>query len=201
MAIEAWKFLEKQKQEKFSEKQKQEAIKKWMLQKELSQKTSIQESSDDSLSHLKDAIAHHDIDESVLKRVDEIATDGVLDKDEIQEILDIISEMESSEDIKKYLPTELIISQDEFTQALSDDNKRQEVLIKLDSALGHIYQQADGWTSSMWMIGMVALVLDKKLVTLQENHIDIKDILEKKDGKKNPWLIAQLKEIFLGNKR
>ena len=197
MNLEAWKLSEEKKKLELSEKEKESRLKKEALDKEIRQKLSIQEWSDDSLSHLKEIIEHNDIDSDIVDRVQEMNEDGVLDNNEIQEILDIISDMQDADDIQKYLPPDLIISQDDFKNALVNDKYRQDVLIKLDSALGILYQHADTWMSWLGMIGMVAMVLDKKLVTIQENHIDIQNALEKQDSAKQPWFFAQLKKIFI----
>ena len=198
MPIEAGKYSEEEKKQKISQEKQENLLKKEALAREERQKVSIRESSDTSLSNLKDIISHHDIDEEIMQKVENISADGKLDHQEIKEILDIIDDMQSSDDVLKYLPAELIISKDDFMHALSDDIIRQEVLVKLDNALWHIYQQADAWTSALGMIGMVALVLDKKLVTIQENHIDIQDALLQGDWGKKLWLFTQIKQALLG---
>jgi len=197
MPIEAWKYSEKEKKHKISAEEKQKLLKKEAFQKEERQKASIKESSDNALSHLKEIIAHHDIDSEILEKVENISSDGILDTDEIHEILNTIWEMQDSIDMQEYLPRDLIITKDEFIHALSDDAIKQKVLSKLDNALGMIYQHVDGWNSALGMIGMVALVLDKNLVTLQENHIDIQDVLLQDNTHKESWLFTQLKEVFL----
>jgi len=103
---------------------------------------------------------------------------------EIEEIFTKIDEIEEIKDIDKYLPKENRISKEEYTKAIYDDIFRIQTLIKIKTALAILSTQInpENW---FWIniFKWFLLVLDKNLIKIQENHIDIKNSLESIDLK------------------
>lgn len=148
-----------------------------------------------NLDHLRNLLEHHQIDESTIALVQKIASDSHIDSDEMNEILDLIDSITENKNIVKYLPNDLIVSKDEYIQALHNDEKKKQTLTKLNSALWvlarHINPSDRVWIS---LIGWLTMLLDKNLVVIQEAHIDLRNTLIWEEKKK--WFFATIKEIF-----
>ncbi|MCH2189084.1 hypothetical protein MK079_04635 [Candidatus Gracilibacteria bacterium] len=187
MSIEAGALAEQEKKKKESEKAKKEAQKKVVESAKKQQEVREHAKTDAALSHLKDLIEHHDIelDAKTLKSVEKAVSGQELDTEDIQEILEKIDEIENTEDVEQYLPDEMRITKEEYKQALVDDVFRVQVVTKIDSALTLIAQNINPNANlSLNIFSGYLAVLDKKLISLQENHIDIKDNLKEVDVKK-----------------
>lgn len=93
--------------------------------------------------------------------------------------------MEEIKNIDNYLPFELRITKDDYSRALSDDLFRVQTLTKLDSALTLLANKINP-DSAMWLnlFSWFLTVLDKNLIVVQENTIDVKDNLKEFDEKK-----------------
>jgi hypothetical protein len=80
---------------------------------------------------------HDLVEEGVLtkEQAEHIADGEELTQDDVQEIFDKIDEMEDLKDVDKYLPTELRITKDDYSKAMTDDIFRVQTLTKLDTAL------------------------------------------------------------------
>jgi len=105
--------------------------------------------------------------------------------DTVKEIFEKIDKMEDIKDIDNYLPQELRISKKDYSRALIDDIFRVQIITKLDSALALLANKItpDSSTGLNLFSGYLT-VLDKNLVIVQENTIDIKDSLEEVDENK-----------------
>ncbi len=191
MAIEAGQHSEQEKRNKEkSEKQKVAAQKSFLAQEK--KKAQIREhiKADEALMKLHDMLDNHDIDLDIAD-VEHIwkALDGEeLSHDDIEDILEKIDEIENMEDIDKYIPAEFRITKQQYHDALIDDLIRAQAITKIETALWLLAQQASGWDGNMGLnifSGYMAM-LDKKLISIQENHIDMKDHLEEIEETKNP---------------
>jgi len=200
---------------------KEEEKKKWKLKEKESKKDLIDKKekilknkklkehikAEEALSNMKDMLDNKDLDLSIdqVQMIEKVISWEDISKETVDEILEKIDEIESMDDVDKYLPKEMRITSSDYKKALTDDIFRVQIITKIDTALAMLSNQAVP-DSSMWLNlfwGYMA-VLDKKLIKIQENHIDIKDNLEEIEEKKNPkpklslWnrFIALLKEIF-----
>ncbi len=98
-----------------------------------------------------------------------------LNTEEIEEIFEKIDEIESTHDIDRILPKNLRVSKDEYLIALRDETARSTTLSKIDSSLAHIHASANPSPySALNFFGGFMAALDKNLVRVQENTIDIK---------------------------
>lgn len=199
MPIEAWALAEKEKKQKKLESKKQqiEAQKKVVESQKKQHEAHEHGETDSALNKLRDLIESHDItlDAKTLKSVEKAVAGQELDTDEIEDILEKIDEIENTDDVDNYIPAEIRITKDEYKQALVDDIFRVQMITKLDSALTILAQQANPNSNLSLNIfsGYMAL-LDKKLVSIQENHIDIKDNLKQVDEQK--WIGTQKKTFW-----
>lgn len=98
-----------------------------------------------------------------------------LDSAEIEEIFSKIDEIENTHEIDRILPPEFRVSRDEYLLALKDAETRSATLGKLDLALDYIYQTVHPAPLSVLnFFGGFIAALDRNLVLVQENTIDIK---------------------------
>lgn len=164
---------------------------------------------EEALSGLKDMMEEHnlDISESDFKTLQRATTGESLTTEEIETILDKIEEIESTQDVDKYLPKEFRITKEEYKKAITDDIARTQAITKLDTALTMLAEHAQGGsTMGLNLFSGYMAILDKRLIKIQENHIDIKENLVEIDEAKfwnkqqnmTLWqrFIAFLKEIF-----
>jgi hypothetical protein len=99
----------------------------------------------------------------------------------IEQIFEKIDEIENLKDVDKYLPEELRLTKQEYMQAYEDEDARISTLKKLDMSLTHLVEQIrpDSAIGLNLFAGFLYF-LDKNLIMVQENTIDIKESLEKK---------------------
>lgn len=207
MSIEwAWAYFEAEKKskEKSEEEKKKEMMKVIEQQKK---KEEIQESikTEEALNKLKSMLENwkdlSEFDRNIIEKVIEWTE---LSQKDIDDILDKIEEIEDTEWIDQYLPKDTRITKKDYQKALVDEIFRAQVIVKVETSLSilamHINQDSWVWLNLFsWYLAL----LDKRLVKLQENHIDIKDNLRKLDKdidkkKLSLWqrFIKFLKEIF-----
>ncbi len=205
MGVESWAMNEEEKKKKaLSEKDIKENNKKIIEHQKVKEKISVEIEAEDSLNDLKDLIDKWVITKETANKIVEWEN---IDETTIKEIFEKIDQLEEIKDIDNYLPIELRISRDDYSRALHDDIFRLQTITKLDSALTLIANKINpdsalGLNLFSWFL----TVLDKNLVLVQENTIDIKDNLkevdEKKHGKKidmrSLWekIVDFLKDIF-----
>jgi len=192
---------------KLSDKEIENSNKKILEHKKVKEKISISIESDEKLESLKELIWKWIVSNEVVQQI--IKWENI-DDDVIAEIFDKIDQIEDIKDIDKYLPEDLRISKNDYKKALTDDIFRVKMLTKLDTALTILANQSNT-DSSMWLnlFSWFMTILDKNLILVHDNTIEIKDNLREVDEKKFPkkedtrtfWqkLIDFLKELFSSN--
>lgn len=184
MGFEVWNYNEQEKKKKeLKEKEKEKAIffKKQIEQQKTNEYIDTETKTEDNLNKLHDLV-----DEGFLtkQQAEHIADWDELTKDEVQEIFDKIDEIEDIKDVDKYLPVELRITKQDYTQAMIDDVFRVQTIIKLDTALWIIAQEINPGSSAWINIFTSFLsILDKNLILIQEHTLDIKNNLNYIDNK------------------
>ena len=106
--------------------------------------------------------------------------------EEIKEIFDKIDEIEDIKNIDDYLPRSLRITREEYIKAVKDDIFREKTITKLNTSLVLLSNKINP-DSAIWLnlFSWFVTVLDKNLIRVQENTIDIKNWLRKIDQEKN----------------
>lgn len=106
--------------------------------------------------------------------------------EEIKEIFDKIDEIEDIKNIDDYLPRSLRITREEYIKAVKDDIFREKTITKLNTSLVLLSNKINP-DSAVWLnlFSWFFTVLDKNLIRVQENTIDIKNWLRKIDLEKN----------------
>lgn len=185
MAIESWIYNEEEKKKKkLEQKDNNEASKKIIEHKKVKEKISIEIESENEINNLKELVSKWVISKeqanNVIKWIE-------LDDSTISEMFDKINQIEETKDIDNYLPKELRISKDEYKQALVDDIFRIQTITKLNSALLLLSNKIN--PDNILPINLFTWflnILDKKLILIQENTIDLKNNLVDIENKKNP---------------
>lgn len=206
MSVEKdWIYNEIDKEKRrLSEKDKMKEVKKQIEYKRIKEKIEISKKSEDDIFYLKELIKKWLITK---KTAEKIISWEKISKDEINQIFEKIDQIESIKNIDNYLPVELRIKKDEYLRATEDDIFREQILTKIDSALILISKKLSSdftwWLSLfLWFLNF----LDRNLIIIQENNIDIKSSLKKISEKKFPKkqnnknflqkIIDFIKEIF-----
>ncbi|MDD2871522.1 MAG: hypothetical protein PHS49_06035 [Candidatus Gracilibacteria bacterium] len=177
MNIDAGKLKESElKKKKLTEKEISENNKKIIEHQKLKEKISVEIDAENKLDNLKDLVSKGVLSkesaENVVKGIE-------LDDETINEMFDKIEQIEDTKDVDKYLPKELRITKEDYKKATIDDIFRVQTITKLKSALTILGKQIN--PSSPLGVNLFTgflCVLDKKLVLIQENTIDIKNNLE-----------------------
>lgn len=186
MALEAGKLSDNQKLDKKNKTKKEE------LQDEINtlefkkskEKIMTLEDSESKLQALKEMIQNWEIDERTKKVLEKVIASADMNDEDIETIFRQIDEIENIENVDNYLPKEFRITKDEYKDALTNHISRIQVLTKIDVALTIIINQIKPFDWSMLnLFRWYLIALDKNLVRLQENHIDMKNILEAVDWK------------------
>ena len=209
--VEAWAYWENEKKSREKSEKKLISERKKLLDQQ-KKKAEIREhiKTDEALMKLHDLLDNHDIDLDIadVEHMKKALNWEELTHDDIEDILEKIDEIENTEDVDSYLPAEFRISKQEYHDALVNDIMRTQTITKIDTALGLLAQQASWSGMNMWLniFSWYMAMLDKKLISIQENHIDMKDHLEEVEVAKNPrspqqislWekIVTFLKELF-----
>ncbi len=189
MSIE-WYNENHKKKEKKLDMQKVEAFKEKKRLIESIEKT------EKKLSELKQAFEKWNISsEQIIAEAQNIITELNIKPEQIEEILEKIDEIENTENVDKYLPQELRITKTEYNTALTNHEERKKTIKKISKALVIISNKLEPNMVSGVSLLTDLMILDKNLVKLQENHIDIKKSLRKKNWKKESFW-EWLKEII-----
>ena len=205
MGVESWALNEEEKKKKIlSEKEVKEGNKKILEHQKVKEKISVEIEAESSLNDLKELVNKWVITKETADKIVEWEN---IDESTIKEIFEKIEELEEVKDIDKYLPVELRITKDDYSRALHDDIFRLQTITKLDSALTLIANKINP-DSALWLnlFSWFLTVIDKNLILVQENTIDIKDNLKEVDEKKhwkridmrNLWekIVDFLKDVF-----
>lgn len=166
--------------------------KKQLEFKKTKEKISVEIEIEDEIYHLKELVEKWVISKDTVDKVIEWKD---ISEDEIKEIFEKIDEIEELKDVDKYLPENLRITKEDYLKAVNNDIFRVQIITKIDSALTLLSNQANP-DSAMWLnlfSGFLA-VLDKNLIKIQENTIDVKDSLKSIDEKK--WLYKDNRTIW-----
>lgn len=152
--------------------------------KKQKERISVEIESEHNLLYLKEMINNWFVSQETAKKI----IDWIqISTEEVKDIFNKINQIEEVKDIDNYLPREYRITQEQYFKAISDDIFRVQVLTKLDFALTLLSKQivpdtAIGLNIFSWFLW----VLDKNLILIQENTIDIKNWLKKVDKQKLP---------------
>lgn len=196
MGVETWAYNEQEKKKKeLDDKEKSEFQQKQVEHKKMKEYIETETETEDNLHKLHDLV-----EEWVLtkEQAEHIADGEELTQDDVQEIFDKIDEMEELKDVDKYLPAELRITKDDYSKAMTDDIFRVQTLTKLDTALTVIWQQiVPDSSAGVNLFSGLLTMLDKNLVLLQENTIDVKQNLNEIHNKKFPKPKLSLWSSFL----
>ena len=191
MGRESAKYSEAEKKQKnISEEELKEEQKKFLHQEKKKAEVKEHIKTDEALMKLHDLLDSHDLELDIadVEHIQKSLDGEELSHDDIEDILEKIDTIENSDEIDKYLPVDLRMTKQEYHNALVNDEARQQVIQKLDSALTLISSQAiGGTTANLWaniFSGYMAM-LDKQLIAIQEHHIDMQDHLIELEGIKN----------------
>lgn len=168
--------IEKSNKEKKDKELKKEFIKQLEFKK-TKEKISIEIESEKLLANLKDLIEKWEISK------DEIANfinNIELENEEIVNIFKKIEEIENIDNIDNILPRNLRVNEEEYKKALKDEVFRSELIIKINNWLSFLSNQiktsSSSWLNLFWWY---LFMLDKNLILVQENSIEIKTSLVK----------------------
>ncbi len=201
MGIEAWALKESEKKKKeATEKEVSENRKKVLEHQKVKEKISVEVQAEEDLMDLKELVEKGVITKETAKKVVE---GEEIDENTVKEIFEKIDRMDEIKDIDDYLPADLRVTKEEYQKALQDDVFRVQTITKLNSALTLIASKINP-ESAMWLnlFSWFLTVLDKNLILIQENTIDVKESLEEVDEKKfgkkedNRSLWEKFLEIF-----
>ena len=203
MSIEAWKLAEEEKKKKEkSEKQKKEEQIKIIEQEKIKKEAREKKDSSEILKRLEEMLEDWELSQNEIKELKQMVDEVDISQDEIEEILEKIDEIEKTEDVDKYLPKEFRITGEDYKKSLTDDIKRVQTITKLNTWLQILSEQVNP-DSGTWMnlFSGYMIILDKKLINIQENTIDVKNSLENIEEKKHPKkklsLWEKIKEFFI----
>ncbi|MFZ4461825.1 MAG: hypothetical protein ACOYN2_04870 [Patescibacteria group bacterium] len=99
---------------------------------------------------------------------------------EVEEIFDKIDEIEQVHNVDHILPVHLRLTKDEYLTAIADPTARANALQKLDQALTHLFELTNAHAHSpLDFFYSFFTMLNKNLVVVQENTIDMKRSLSK----------------------
>ena len=99
--------------------------------------------------------------------------------EEIETIFGKIDEIENIENIDRILPVSHRISRAEYADALTNHEERTHLLAKIDDALGYLYDaHGGGGMPGLSLFTGLLHILNRNLITVQGNMIDIKRSLQ-----------------------
>lgn len=148
-----------------------------------------------NLDYLKNMLNKWVVSQETAKKIIEWIQ---ISREEIKDIFEKISQIKEIKDIDKYIPKEYRISQEQYFKALNDDIFRTQIITKLDFSLALLSRQFTNETSS-WLnlFSWFIWVLDRNLITIQENTIDIKSWLKRiKEGENKTIKLPLWKRII-----
>lgn len=163
--------------EKLSEQEQKETIARDLEYQKNKETLLTRIDKDKNLSFLKSLVERGLIGVST---VEQVLSNVHLDSDAVAEIFEKIDEIEAMRNIDEIFPKIYRVSRDEYLQALEDDKVRTEILAKIDTSLGFIYDNLHPH-ASMGIIDFFSgfmHILDKNLIKVQEHTIDIKRSLQ-----------------------
>ena len=141
------------------------------------EKIEIKVETETSIQDLKELVKRWIISNEQAKK---ILDNEFLESDEIREMFEKIKQIEEIKNISRYIPKELLVNVEEYKKAVKDKSARKDVLDKYEQVLNIVANQIN-WTSMAWMSIFATFlhILDKNLIIIQENTIDLKESLIK----------------------
>jgi hypothetical protein len=154
-------------------------------QKKKKEEVEILEKAEDNLFELQEMLDDWVLDYKTEDLVEDIVEFDFISQSEIDEIFDKIDEIENSKDIDNVIPKDLRITKEDYKKSLKDDEYRLQTIQKVNSALWIIVRKINP-KSWVWIniMGWFLYALDKKLVKIQWNQIDLKNSLKNIELKK-----------------
>jgi len=195
---------EEKKKNKLSEKEIQDNLLKTLEHQKVKEKISVEIQAEEDLANLKELVEKGIITKDIAEQIIDWEDIG---EEAIKEIFEKIDQIDEIKDIDKYIPEELRVTKEDYSKALSDDIFRVQLITRLDSSLTLLANKINP-DSAMWLnlFSGFLTVLDKNLIIVQENTIDIKENLKevdekkfwKKEDKRTVWqkIVDFIKEIF-----
>lgn len=186
--VNIWVLKEKESDNEKRKKKEIREIKEKDLSEAKKKKETIDtyEKAEKNLFELKQMLDKWILDDKTEDLVEDIIDFNVISQEEIDDIFKKIDEIESTKDIDNILPKDLRITKDEYKKALKDKIARKIALNKINNALSIIVRKINPkfgiWLNIMWWF---LYTIDKKLVSIQENNIDVKNSLKKVDKNKS----------------
>ena len=195
---------EEKKKNELSEKEIQDNLLKTLEHQKVKEKISVEIQAEEDLANLKELVEKGIITKDIAEQIIDWEDIG---EEAIKEIFEKIDQIDEIKDIDKYIPEELRVTKEDYSKALSDDIFRVQLITRLDSSLTLLANKINP-DSAMWLnlFSGFLTVLDKNLIIVQENTIDIKENLKevdekkfwKKEDKRTLWqkIIDFIKEIL-----
>lgn len=190
---------EEKKKVRLSEKQKKAEKKRQLEFRKTKEKIQAEIQTEEDIFALQKLVEKRVVDKDTIKN---ISSGKEIDKKIIEQIFQKIEEIENIDDIENYIPPSLKITKEDYLKATKDEIFRLQTLTKIDASLVIIYDKINPETSfGINLFSGFLTILDKNLVIIQENSIDIKDSLKKLDEKEDKRSMFQkivdfIKELF-----
>ncbi len=183
MWIESWALNEEEKKKKkLTEKELINNEVKKLEHEKIKEKISVELKSEEDLMALKELVEKWIISKDVAEQI--VDWEDIWEE-AIKEIFEKIDQIDEIKDIDKYIPAELRITKEDYSKALTDDIFRVQLLTRLDSSLTLIANKINPDSAmGLNLFSGFLTVLDKNLIIVQENTIDVKDSLKEVDIKK-----------------
>lgn len=177
MGFEGWAYSEQEKKNKKQSEEREKVIflKNQSEHKKMKEYIKTEIETENSLHSLYELV-----DKWVLSKehAEKIIQGEHLNEDTIRQIFDKIDAMEQVKNVDEYLPADLRISKDDYHKAIHDDIFRIQTITKLGTALTMLAKQITPDSSvGLNLFSGFLTILDKNLILLQENTIDVKDNL------------------------
>lgn len=129
--------------------------------------------------------------------VEKITQGESIEQEVIQDIFDKIDEISWVDNISVILPENLRISKKEYLNALEDKDLRVLSILKLEKALLFLSKQINpDAIGAMSLFSSFFTILDKNLILVQENTLDVKNHLTDIDASSNKTLKERIFNYF-----
>lgn len=194
MTIESGVYSENErKKRELTEKERQKERKKIIEAEKTKEYIKTEIETEEKLYWLQELVEAGYIDKQM---VEQIIQGESIEQEAIQEIFDKIDQISDVENIAAILPSNLRITKQEYLDALSDKDLRELAIWKLESALWFLSDMIN--PDSIWAMSLFSsffTLLDKNLILVQENTIDVKKKLLEIDKPIDNWS-SVLKKII-----
>lgn len=186
MTIESGAYSENEKRKReLTEKERQKERKKIIETEKTKEYIKTEIETEEKLYWLQELVEAGCIDKQM---VEQIIQGESIEQEAIQEIFDKIDQISDVENIAAILPSNLRITKQEYLDALNDKDLRGLAIWKLESALWFLSDMIN--PDSIWAMNLFSsffTLLDKNLILVQENTIDVKKKLLEIDKPIDNW--------------